>query len=57
MGSRFETDPARELLQLIATDDELPRLAVDVAEPRLPGDDAVEAARLYRCADVSSFTS
>jgi hypothetical protein len=57
MRGFFEAHLAGELLQLIATDDELTGLTVDVTEPSLPGDDAVEAARLYRCADVSSFTS
>jgi hypothetical protein len=32
-------------------------LPVDMAEACLPRHDAIEAARLYRCADVSSFTN
>jgi hypothetical protein len=53
----LEADTARQLAQLIAPDDEPASLSVDVAQAGPGGDDAVEAARLYRRVDVNSFTS
>jgi hypothetical protein len=53
----FEADVASQIAELVAADDELARLSVDVAEARLSRDDTVEPSRLYRRADVSSFTS
>jgi hypothetical protein len=57
MGRFLEADTARELAQLIAGDDELACLPIDMAEPGLRGDDAVESTRLYRVADETAFTS
>jgi hypothetical protein len=37
----LETHPARQLLELVAADDELASLAVDVTEARLRGDDTI----------------
>jgi len=48
MGGSLEADVTRELAELIATDDELPRLAIDVAQARLGCNDAVEPTGLYR---------
>jgi hypothetical protein len=53
----LETDTAGQLAKLVAADDESARLPIDVTEPSLRGNDAVEAARLYRRADETSFTS
>jgi len=48
MGGSLEAYAARELTELVATDDELSRLAVDVAEASLGGNDPVEPTGLYR---------
>ena len=53
----LERDTARQLLELVASDDQLTRLTIDVTETRLSGDDAVETAFLHRCADETAFTS
>ena len=57
MRRPLEADVPGELLDRVAADDELSRLAVDVTEARLTGNDAVEAARFYRRGDETSFTS
>jgi len=41
----FERDTARQLLELVAADDQLTGLTVDVTEACLGGDDAVQASR------------
>jgi len=48
MGGSLEADATRELTELVATDDELSRLAVDMAQARLGCNDSVEPAGLYR---------
>ncbi len=53
----FEADAPGQLLELIATNDELARQTIDVAEPGLRRDDPVQTARLYRGADETAFTS
>lgn len=57
MRRSLEADAPRELLDRVAADDELARLAVDVTEARLTSNDPVEAARFYRRGDETSFTS
>ena len=48
MGGALEAYAARELAELVATDDELSRLAVDVAQASLGCNDPVEPTGLYR---------
>ena len=57
MRGLLEAHAARELFEFITTNDQLTRLPINVAEPSLPGDNAVETARFYRRVDVSSLTS
>ena len=57
MRRRFEADAAGELAELVAADDEPSGLAIDVTEPGLGRDNAVEPAWLYRAADETAFTS
>src|SRR6266699_1107277 len=57
MRSCFEADAPGQLLELIATNDELARQTSDVAEPGLRRYDPVQPARLYRGADETAFTS
>lgn len=57
MRRLLETHPPGELAELVASNDESPSLAVDVAETRLRRNDAVEAAWFYRDADETAFTS
>ena len=57
LGGLLEAHAARQLAQLVAANDELTRLAIDVAQTGLAGDDAVQTARFYRLVDESSFTS
>lgn len=52
----LETDPPSQLVELIAANDQLAGLAIDVAQAGLGGDDSVEAARLYRV-DETALTS
>jgi hypothetical protein len=57
VGGSLETHATGELAQLIAADDELAGLAIDMAQPGLGGDDTIEATRFYRAVDVTAFTS
>ena len=53
----LERHLAGERLELVAADDELARETVHVTQPGLRGDNAVEAAGLYRGVDETAFTS
>ena len=57
MGCRFEAHPTRELAQLIAANNQLPGLAIHMAQPSLSGNDTIEAARFYRTVDETAFTN
>jgi hypothetical protein len=57
MGGFLDADAAGELAEVIASDDESSRLAVDMAQARLGSDDSIESTRLYRAADETAFTS
>jgi hypothetical protein len=57
MGRFLEADAPRQLAQVIAANDELPRLSVDMAEAGLRGNNTVETARLYRAVDETAFTN
>jgi hypothetical protein len=57
MSGFLDADAAGELAEIISSDDESSRLAVDVAQARLRSDDSIESPRLYRAADETAFTS
>jgi len=57
MRGFLEADPSGELTELIAADNEPPRLPIDVAESRLGRNYPVQSAGFYRRADETSFTS
>lgn len=50
-------DSAGKLVEWITANDELARQTIDMAEAGLRRYDPVQAARLYRGADESAFTS
>jgi len=53
----FEADAPGQLFELVAADDQLTGLTVNVTEPGLRRYDAIKTARLYRGADETAFTS
>ncbi len=57
MRGFLERHLARQLPELVAADDQLTGLAVDVAEARLGCNDAIQPAGFYRRVDETSLTS
>jgi len=53
----LEGDAARQLLELVAADNELASQAIDVAQASLRRDDPVQPSGLYRWVDETAFTS